>query len=203
MTSMSSVADPVVVHTRPVLDLDDEQFFAFCQLNPELRIERDCKGDIQIMAPAAGSSGRRNFRLATLFGIWEQRAGGGMCFDSSTGFILPNGATRSPDIAWVSQKQLDRLSADQWERFLPLCPDFVLELRSPTDGMAYLQAKMQEYISNDAQLGWLIDPATKSVFIYQPGQDCEHIRGEKTISGEPVLVGFTLNLAEIWDALES
>lgn len=200
---MSQVLEqpPLVVHTRPVVQLDDAQFFAFCQLNPELQIERNCAGDILIMAPTAGSSGRRNFRLAALFGVWEQQEGSGQCFDSSTGFRLPNGAIRSPDLAWVAQTQLTRLAAADWQAFLPLCPDFVLELRSPSDALVTLQEKMEEYLANGCQLGWLIDPSDRSIVIYQPKQAAQRIEKARTVSGEPILKGLTLDLREIWNAV--
>jgi Uma2 family endonuclease len=133
--------------------MDDEQFFQLCQLNRDLQIERTAGGDIVIMAPESGSSGRGSTKLNALFDQWAERDGTGQVFGSSTGFNLPNGATRSPDVAWIRNDQLDALTDEQWQKFLPLCPDFVLELRSPSDAMPMLERKMEEYRENGAQLG--------------------------------------------------
>ena len=125
--------EPLVVHTRPVINMDDEQFFRFCQLNRDLQLERTAEGDIIIIAPEGGSSGWGGSELVFLFEQWARRDGTGQVFGSSTGFKLPNGATRSPDVAWVRNERLDALTDEQWHKFLPLCADFVLELRSPSD----------------------------------------------------------------------
>src|SRR6184192_2064785 len=158
--------EPVVVHTRPAIEMDDEQFFQFCQLNRDLQIERSAEGDILIMTPEGGSSGIGSGRLTATFVVWAERDGTGEAFGSSTGFILPNGATRSPDVAWVRNERLEDLTDEQWQRFLPLCPDFVLELSSPSDSMGALHKKKEEYRENGAQLGWLLDPTSKQVHIY-------------------------------------
>src|SRR5437667_4559920 len=134
--------EPLVVHTRPAIEMDDEQFFQFCQLNRDLQIERTAEGDITIMAPEAGSSGWGSSKLNALFNQWSEHDGTGQVFGSSTGFNLPNGATRSPDVAWVRNERLEKLTDEQWQKFLPLCPDFVLELRSPSDAMLPMRAKM-------------------------------------------------------------
>src|SRR5258705_1005549 len=155
--------EPLVVHTRPAIDLDEEQFFRFCQINRDLQIERTAEGDIILMAPEAGSSGLGGTRLILTFGPWAEKDGTGQIFGPSTGFNLPNGATRSPDVAWVRNQRLDALTDEQWHKFLPLCPDFVLELRSPSDAMRRLEEKMEEYCLNGAQLGWLLDPVAKRV----------------------------------------
>src|SRR5438876_2394190 len=165
--------EPLVVHTRPVIEMDEEQFFQFCQLNRDLQIERTAEGDIIIMAPEAGSSGRGSSKLNAVFEQWAERDGAGEVFGSSTGFTLPNGATRSPDVAWVRNDRLDALTEEEWQKFLPLCPDFVLELRSPSDAMGALQKKMEEYRENGAQLGWLLDPMSKGVHVYRPGAAVE------------------------------
>lgn len=192
---------PLVVHTSPVMEMDDEQFFQFCQLNRDLRIERTAKGDLIIMPPAGGSSGRGNAELTYLFQIWARREGTGQVFDSSTGFILPNGATRSPDVAWVRNDRLDRLSDEQWETFLPLCPDFVLELRSPSDPLRVVQRKMEEYRKNGARLGWLLDTPQKRVHVYRPEELPKLLENPPKLSGEPVLHGFVLAVPQVWAAM--
>ena len=194
--------EPLIVHTRPVIDMDEEQFFQFCQLNRDLRIERTAEGDIIIIAPEAGSSGRGGSELVFLFEQWARRDGTGQVFGSSTGFNLPNGATLSPDVAWVRNERLDALTDEQWHKFLPLCPDFVLELRSPSDSMRELHKKMEEYGENGAQLGWLLDPASKQVHSYRPGTAVEMVNDPATLSGEPLLRGFVLDVPQIWAVME-
>ena len=178
--------------------MDDVQLTRFCQDNEGLRVEQTAEGEIIIMPPVGIEGSSRNFKLYAPFGIWQQQVGGGECFESSAGFRLPNGALRSPDISWVRQEQLDRLTPEQWGKFPPLCPDFVLELRSRTDRLTTLKEKMVEYLENGAKLGWLIDPLQKQVFVYRPGQPVEHLKVPATLSGEPVLAGFTLDLARVW-----
>ena len=194
--------EPVVVHTRPAIEMDDEQFFQFCQLNRDLQIERSAEGDILIMTPEGGSSGRGSTRIVALFDRWAERDGSGEVFGSSTGFILPNGATRSPDVSWVSNGRLEALTDKEWHQFLPLCPDFVLELRSPSDSMRRLRQKMEEYRDNGAQLGWLLDPAAKRVEVYRPGAAVEILENSAALSGEPLLRGFVLEVPQIWAAME-
>ena len=194
--------EPLVVHTRPVIDMDEKQFFQFCQLNRDLQIERTSEGDILITAPEAGSSGRGSSRLNAVFEQWAERDGAGQVFGSSTGFTLPNGAMRSPDVAWVRNERLDALTEEEWQKFLPLCPDFVLELRSPSDAMGALQKKMEEYRENGAQLGWLLDPVSKRVHVYRPGAAVEVLDNPASVAGEPVLRGFVLDVLQIWAVME-
>jgi len=182
--------------------MDEEQFFQFCQLNRDLQIERTAEGDILIMTPEGGSSGVGSSRLTTVFGVWAERDGTGQVFGSSTGFTLPNGAVRSPDIAWVRNERIEALTVKQWERFLPLCPDFVLELRSPSDSMRRLRQKMEEYRDNGAQLGWLLDPAGKRVEVYRPGVGVEIVENPTALSGEPLLKDFVLKIPQVWAAME-
>ena len=190
---------PVVLHTRPALDMSDEQFFEFCQLNRDWRIERTAEGDLIIMAPAGGETGTRNAFLTTFLTSWALQDGTGMPFDSSTGFNLPNGATRSPDAAWVKRSRLATLTPEQKRQFLPLCPDFVIELRSASDRLKTVQDKMQEYIDNGAQLGWLIDPLDRRVSISRPGVEVECLDNPATVAGGPELPGFVLDLKAIWE----
>ena len=151
------------------------------------------------MTPTGGATGWRNSRLVTQLTIWADFDGSGVVFDSSTGFTLPNGAMRSPDASWVRKSRLAVLTDKQKTRFLPLCPDFVIELRSPSDNINFLQEKMQEYIANGASLGWLIDPETKQVYVYQPNKTVIVLDDPTCVSTDDVLSGFTLELAKIWD----
>jgi Uma2 family endonuclease len=180
------------------LKLTDEEFFAFCQENRHLRMEKTSKGEILIMAPTGGETGRTNFNIVTKLGIWNEQAQLGEAFDSSTGFTLPNGATRSPDAAWVIQARWDALSAEDKKKFPPLCPDFVIELLSESDPLKQTQDKMQEWLDNGCRLGWLLDPARKQAFVYRPGQAPEALSGfDQQLSGEDVLPGFVLDLGQL------
>lgn len=190
---------PIVLHTNPVLKMGEEQFFEFCRLNRDLRIERTAEGDLEVMPPTGGETGNRNLKIAVQLGTWAERDSTGVPFDSSTGFRLPNGATRSPDAAWVKRERLVDLTAEQKQKFLPLCPDFAVELRSPTDSLTLLQDKMREYVENDARLGWLIDPSERRVYVYRPGVEVEQLDGASSLSGEPELPRFKLDLRRIWE----
>ncbi len=180
------------------LNLTNQQFFQLCQDNRDLRIECTAKGEMMLMMPAGGGTGRRNLSIAMQLGLWNKQNKSGVAFDSSTGFILPNGDTRSPDAAWIPQARWDALSKDEQERFLPLCPDFVVELRSPSDNLQTVRNKMHEYMGNGARLGWLIDPQTRQVEVYRQGQDVEILDNPTTVSGENVLPGFALDMADVW-----
>ena len=183
------------------LQLSDDELFELCARNPELRIERTAWGDLIVMTPAGGASSRRNAVLIGTLFAWAKRQGGWAVFDSSGGFTLPNQAMRSPDAACVAHARLEQLSAETREKFLPLCPDFVVELRSPTDRLVDVVAKMEEYRDNGARLGWLIDPLEKRVHVYRPGRDVEFLQQPERISGDPELSGFVLELAPIWQPL--
>ena len=190
---------PLVLRLAPVIDMSDEQFFELCHLNRDLRLERTSQGDLVIMPPTGGETGRTNFELTVCFGHWVHADGTGVGFDSSTGFALPNGAKRSPDLAWVKRERWEALTLEQRQQFPPLCPDFVLELRSPSDALEYVQTKMQEYLDNGAHLGWLIDPIEKKVYIYRPQTPVACLDNPQTISGELVLPGFVLELGRVWN----
>jgi Uma2 family endonuclease len=190
---------PLVLRLAPVIDMSDQQFFELCQLNRDLRIERTSQGDLVIMPPTGGETGRTNFELTVLFGHWVHADGTGVGFDSSTGFTLPNGAKRSPDLAWVRRSRWEALTQEQRAGFTPLCPDFVLELRSPSDALVTVQAKMQEYLDSGARLGWLVDPIEKKVYIYRPQAPVECLDNPQTISGDLVLPGFVLELGRVWN----
>jgi Uma2 family endonuclease len=197
--SLSSPLQPVVLHFGSILQkLNEHEFFEFCQLNPEWRIERTSEGDLVIMAPTGGWTGSRNFTLIGLFSRWVEEDGTGIGFDSSTGFTLPNGAKRSPDLAWVKRERWEALRENEREEFPPLCPDFVVELRSRSDALASLQTKMEEYIENGAQLGWLIDPQERKVYVYRSSAEVRCLENPQAVSGEPVLSGFILEVQRLW-----
>jgi Uma2 family endonuclease len=189
----------IALHFPQSIKFDDNQFFDFCQVNREIRLEKTAQGDCEIMAPTGWETGRINVILAAQLYIWAEQDGTGVVSDSSTGFILPNGAIRSPDVSWVKKSRLAHLTAEQKRRFLPLCPDFVIELKSPSDNLKTLQNKMQEYIENGASLGWLIDPVTKQVHVFQPNQLMFSLDDSTLLSADDLLKNFELNLQKIWD----
>ncbi len=180
------------------LKITDEQFLTLCQKHRDLKFERTKKGELIIMSPTGGITGDYNADLTYQLRSWTIQTKLGKSFDSSTGFKLPNGANRSPDASWVSLERWNTLTLEQQEKFLPFCPDFVVELRSPSDVLSILQAKMKEYLENGARLGWLIDPKRKIVEISRPQQKVEILRSPTVLSGENVLPGFVLDLSEIF-----
>lgn len=178
--------------------LSDEQFYQLCQDNEDLRLELTSEGELIIMAPTGGTTGVRNASIIAQLAMWARTDSTGLSFDSSTMFSLPNGAKRSPDAAWLRRERWDLLTEEERESFVPLCPDFVIELRSRTDSLKFLQEKMEEYIANGASLGFLIDPKSKQVYVYRPNRPCECFDNPQTVSGDPELPGFVLDLTEIW-----
>ena len=183
---------------KPAIALNDGQFFSLCQQNPDLKIERSRQGELIIMPPTGGETGRKNAELIADFIIWNRQAKLGVVFDSSTCFRLPNGGDRSPDVAWINKDRWEVLTPEQKSKFPPLCPDFVLELLSPSDNLATTQAKMQEYQASGLQLGWLLNPQDQQVEIYRANQTIEILSKPKELSGESVLTNFMLNLAWFW-----
>ncbi|BAY13330.1 Uma2 family endonuclease [Calothrix sp. NIES-2098] len=179
------------------IDLTDDQFFQMCQKNRNYRFERTATGELLIMTPSGSDTDRRNVKITTQLDIWNEQNHLGEVFGPSAGFKLPNGADRSPDASWVKIERWNALTPEEQEKFAPICPDFVVELRSPSDSLKDLQDKMQEYIANGAQLGWLIDRKNKRVEIYRPGKDVEILENPATLSGEDVLPGFVLHLQQI------
>ncbi|WP_124974377.1 Uma2 family endonuclease [Aphanothece sacrum] len=183
----------IALHVTP------EQFEALAAANRDLNLERTAEGELILNPPTGGESGRRNFSITGQLNRWcEEQEDLGEGFDSSTGFKLPNGANRSPDASWVSRKRWQLLTPQQRKGFVALCPDFVVELRSESDSLSKLQAKMLEYLDNGASLGWLIDPQNRRVEIYRPGRDVELLANPTELSGEDVLPGFVLNLRRIF-----
>ena len=192
----SSERLPLKLELRPVVNLQDDQFYEFCRINRDVRIERNAEGELLIMPPTGGETGARNAEVTMQLGRGPSATGVGSLFDSSTGFLLPNRAVRSPDAAWISHSRLPALT--ERRRFIALCPDFVLELRSPTDDLGVLQAKLCEYLENGASLGWRIDPDARLVYVYRPETPVQRIENAVELSGDPVLPGFVLDLREIW-----
>jgi Uma2 family endonuclease len=201
LTKVISQVEPdrLLLHLRPVIELTDDQLFELCQINEELWIERTAEGDLVIMAPEGWETSHRSITIGTLLTQWAWQDGTGVTSGSSGGFILPNGAMRAPDAAWVLRSRLAPLTPEQKQKFLPLCPDFVVEIRSPSDRLSTVQAKMQEYLDNGARLGWLFDPPNRVVYVYRPNQPFERLENPATISGDPVLPGFVLELQRIWE----
>jgi len=179
------------------IQMTDEQFFQLCQDNHNLRFERNANGDLIIMPPTGGETGNRNAGLTAQVWIWNEQSKLGMVFDSSTGFKLPNGADRSPDVAWIPLARWNALTAQQQKRFLPLCPDFVIELVSPSDSLTATRQKMQEYIDNGTRLGWLCDRHSRRVEIYGPNREVEILEFSTMLSGEDILPGFGLQMGSI------
>jgi len=180
------------------IELTDEQFYQLSNNNRDLRFERNANGDLLIMPPTGGETGNRNIEIAYQLQAWSRQDKSGLAFDSSTGFKLPNGANRSPDAAWIPLTKWDALTKIQQQRFLPLCPDFAIELLSPSDKLAKIQEKMQEYLDNGMKLGWLINRQNQQVEIYRQGKEVEVLDCPNSLSGEDILPMFRLDLQSIW-----
>ena len=187
---------PLVMRMHPAFELNADTFFDLAQLNRDLRLELSAEGDLIVMPPTGGNTGRRNAVLTSRFVVWSHKHKQGEIFGSSTGFRLPSGAVRSPDVSWVSNEKLAKLTDAQMDKFPPLCPEFVLELRSPTDRLATLKEKMLEYLENGATLGWLLDPQEKRVYVYT-AEGIQELREPERLEGTGVLEGFGLELTEI------
>ena len=178
--------------------LTDEQFYQLCRDNRDLKFERNVNGDMVIMSPTGGDTGYKNAAITAQLWNWNQHKKIGVVFDSSTGFKLPNGADRSPDASWISLEKWHNLTPKQRQTFLPLSPDFVIELRSPSDNLKSLREKMKEYINNGTKLGWLINRKDQQVEIYRQEDDVEVLDNPQTLSGEDVLPAFVLELSLVW-----
>jgi len=201
---MSTTFSPIDLHVPPnfIVDvhsvLTGEDFEQLCRDNRETRMELTSKGELVLMPPTGSKTGLRNSELNRQLANWTKVVDTGVVFDSSTGFTLPNGARRSPGIAWVKRERWEALTEEEQEGFAPLCPDFVIELRSRSDNLPPLEDKMLEYIANGAQMAWLIDPLRKRVYIYRPGRDAEILEDPEIVSGNPELPGFVLQVRELW-----
>jgi Uma2 family endonuclease len=180
------------------LKLSDDQFENLVWANRESKFELTATGELLIMSPTGGETGNRNFELYIDLGNWNRQKGLGKAFDSSTGFQLPNGAKRSPDLSWITLEKWNALTSDQRRKFLPICPDFVVELVSESDDLKAIENKMQEYLNNGLRLGWLIIPKIRQVQIYRPQQAIEILESPLSLSGESILVDFVLDLTPIW-----
>lgn len=180
------------------LTVTREQFVELAIANRELQLERTAGGELIVNPPTGGETGKRNLSIEAQLWVWNQQTKLGEAFNSSTGFHLPNGADRSPDASWVRQERWGALTPEQKESFIPLCPDFVVELRSKSDKMEPLRVKMREYMNNGARLGWLIDRKNRKVEIYRQNREVEVLENPATLSGEEVLPGFVLDLTQIW-----
>jgi Uma2 family endonuclease len=187
-----------ILKLEPAIALSESQFFTLCQQNPDLKIERSGQGELIIMPPTGGETGRKNATLIARLVMWNETYNLGVVFDSSTCFRLPNGSDRSPDVSWLKKERWDSLTPEQQRKFPPLCPDFVLELLSPSDNLSFTQAKMQEYQASGVQLAWLLNPQDQQVEIYRLGCPVEILFRPRELSGENVLPNFVLNLAWFW-----
>jgi Uma2 family endonuclease len=189
---------PLPLRFRPETPMSDDELMRFCAANDVLRVERDANGEILVMTPAGGRTGRKNAYLTQVLGTWADQDGRGYAFDSNTGFTLPDGSMRSPDAAWVLKDRWDAMSEADQDRFSPLCPDFILELRSQSDRRVPLEEKMEQWIANGAQLAWLLDPTEQSVTIYRPTHSPETLHAPATVAADGILTGFVLTTARIW-----
>lgn len=186
------------IQLLPAVPMTQDQFFELCQQNRKVRFERTAEGELIIMPPSGGGSGKRNLSVGAQLYNWAVMDGTGEAYDSSTGFILPNGANRSPDASWIIKSRLSLLTAEQQEKFMPLSPDVLVEILSPSDSLKQTQEKLEEYIDNGTRLGWLIDPKKKQVHVYRPGQPVDVLENPQSLSGDPELPGFVLDLEPVW-----
>ena len=190
---------PIVLRLAPAVRLTDAQLEELCALNPDIRLELNAQGELELMPPVLGFTGNQESNINADLGIWARVDGSGLVFSASTGFTLPNRALRSPDASWVLKTRLAELTDEQKRGFLQICPDFVIELRSSSDRLSVVRRKMDEYIANGARLGWLIDPLELRAHIYRPNTPVEILDRPQSLSGEPELPGFTLDLNPIWE----
>jgi Uma2 family endonuclease len=188
----------IKINFKAISGINDEQFYQICRDNSDVKFERNAEGEILVVSPTGGETGIRNFDIIYQFGSWNNTYHLGYCFDSSTCFKLPNGANRSPDVAFIVKERWESLSSQEREIFPPIAPDFVLELMSPSDSLKDSQEKMEEYLNNGVKLGWLIDRKNRRVEIYLPGQEKQVLDNPELISGGDILPNFTLNLKSIW-----
>jgi Uma2 family endonuclease len=189
---------PLPARIRPDVPMTDEELMRFSSANANLRIERAANGDLIVMTPSGSKTANMNMLIATFLTLWTIEDGRGLAFDSNGGFRLPDGSVLAADAAWVGRKRWDALSDEQQTGYAPLCPEFVIELRSPSDKLPELEAKMQLWIDNGAQVAWLIDPIRKVVEIYRPGQQSELLSNPTSVQGDGPIAGFELVMDRIW-----
>jgi Uma2 family endonuclease len=187
----------LVLNLNPFI-ATNEEFWELCRANPEIRFERLATGEVVAMPPAGSETGGRNAGITGQLWFWSQQSHLRQVFDSSAGFTLPNGAIRSPDAAWITRQRREAVPPALRHRFAPIAPDFVVELRSPSDELETVQAKLREYILNGVRLGWLIDPESRRVEINQPDEGVKILENPATVSGDPVLPGFVLDLNQVF-----
>jgi Uma2 family endonuclease len=190
---------PLPLRFRPETPMSDEELMRFCAANDALRVERDANGEILVMTPAGGRTGKKNSDLIIDLGIWARADGRGFVFESNTGFTLPDGSMRSPDAAWIERTRWDALSEEDQERYSPICPDFIIELRSQSDSLPELEEKMEQWIANGAKLAWLIDPERQVVAVYRPGDQPEVHHHPTSVQGSGPVAGFELVMDRIWE----
>jgi len=186
------------VRLRLERPMTDDELLRFCAANETVRVERDSNGELLLMTPSGGGTSYKNSLIISELSQWARRTNSGPTFDSNAGFTLPDGSMRSPDAAWIPWERWNSLTAKQQEVFLPICPEFLIELRSASDRLPELRAKMDIWIANGARLAWLIDPFRKVVEIYRPGRDPECLEGGSFVEGDGPVDGFVLELGEIW-----
>jgi Uma2 family endonuclease len=179
--------------------MTDDELLRFCAENDVLRVEREPNGEILVMTPANSKTSKMNLRIGRLLDEWAENDGRGVCFDSSGGFTLPDGSMRNPGAAWIERARWDSLTDAQQSSFAPICPDFVIELRSPSDKLPPAQARMEQWIANGAEVAWLIDPIEKAVTIYRPGDQPAHLAQPTSVQGTCPIAGFELVMARVWE----
>ena len=189
---------PLTIRFKPAIEMTNELFEQFCALNDNLRIELTAEGTIEIMPPLKGDAGAKELEIGADIKIWTRTSGNGVAFGPNGTFALPNGAVRMPDASWVSNARYESLTDEEKNDYTPLCPDFVVELRSRSDRLSVLQAKMEEYMANGARLGWLLDPLERQAHVYRPGEQVEILDNPDSLSADPELPGFAFDLTQIW-----
>jgi Uma2 family endonuclease len=186
------------VRIRLKRPMTDDELMQFCAENELLRVERDANGELIVMSPTGTGTGRTNSEMNFQLALWARETNSGVTFDSNAGFTLPDGSMRSPDAAWIAWARWNALTKEEQDRFAPICPEFVIELRSPSDSLSELQAKMQLWIANGAELAWLVDPSRKAVEVYRPGREAEVLEGGSVVEGDGPVAGFVLELGKVW-----
>jgi Uma2 family endonuclease len=192
---------PATLILDPTNRLSDDEYFAFCMANPDLAIERTAEGEIVIVPPAGGESDNRNAYATSQLVVWTIQTGRGTFFGPTSQFVLPDGAAMSPDVAWVSTERMASLTKKQRRQFMPVVPEFVIEVMSPGDRLRASQRKMRQWMSNGVELGWLIDADRRCVYVYRKGGEMRQVRDVSEIAGEGPIEGFVLDLTDIWEGL--